>query len=57
MSYGLEDPCSNCKKYDKCNDQRIIRNAINSIHSLVAGHLGWGNVKLDCNGIEKKDPE
>lgn len=59
MSYSLIDPCYPCLKKGKCTDRASIAGAIAGIHQMPygVGHLGAGNVTLNCFNREVVEPE
>jgi hypothetical protein len=68
MSYTLDSKCNFCKKAEKCTDQCFVQGAIAGIHSVNdydyiknatrnRGHLGGGQIKIDCQNFEAIDPD
>ena len=59
MSYSLISPCSNCKKQQKCTDEKKVRLAVDDIHtgsmSSEAGHMGAGTIAILCHRVDAKD--
>ena len=57
MSYGVVFKCLECKKNDKCVDSTVIKHSVYALHDLtsIKGHLGHGNVIIDCHGFEPKE--
>ena len=60
MSWGINNKCYTCKKYDeKCLDAPIIERAIDVIHLIgfERGHLGAGLIVMECQNFEEKKEE